>query len=150
MNIPQALASSTLARLTTERGRLYSVWATMIQRCHNPKSRRFEYYGARGIIVCGRWRASFENFLEDMGPRPSPKHEIDRHPDNEGGYEPDNCRWALHLQNGRNTRRAKFIEYAGERLCCSEWSVKTGIPLRTITWRLQQGWSPARILGNAA
>ena len=65
----------------------------MIQRCHYPKANRWENYGGRGISVCQRWRDSFENFLADMGERPEGTT-IDRYPNNDGNYEPGNCRWA--------------------------------------------------------
>ena len=84
------------------RSRTYRSWDSMNDRCNNPKRK---YYGARGIKVCDRWRHSFQNFLVDMGERPEGKT-LDRYPDNNGNYEPDNCRWATASQ--QNSNRCSF------------------------------------------
>jgi hypothetical protein len=76
----------------------------MNQRCTNPRNKRYADYGGRGIQVCDRWRTSFAAFLEDMGRRPSPEHSIDRYPNNDGNYEPGNCRWATAKQQRANRR----------------------------------------------
>ena len=73
----------------------------MIQRCENPNVRNFHRYGGRGIKVCSRWKNSFEEFYSDMGPRPFPKAQIDRE-NNNGNYEPNNCRWATQAENLAN------------------------------------------------
>jgi hypothetical protein len=75
----------------------------MINRCKHSCVNGFEYYGGRGITVCERWQ-SFENFLADMGPKPSSRHSIDRYPNNDGNYEPSNCRWATAKQQNDNRR----------------------------------------------
>lgn len=82
----------------------------MIQRCGNARNPGFANYGGRGITVCERW-LSFENFLADMGPRPTPAHSIDRI-DNDRGYEPGNCRWATVTEQNRNRRSTKLNEVA--------------------------------------
>ena len=76
----------------------------MKQRCYNPNNPDFQYYGGRGIRVCERWRTSYKNFIADVGPRPSPKHSIDRYPNNDGDYKKSNCRWATAEQQRNNQR----------------------------------------------
>lgn len=84
----------------------YQCWWNMLARCYNPQDERYKWYGARGIQVCERWRASFTDFFADMGNRPSPKHSIDRK-NNDGNYEPRNCRWATVKEQANNQRRAR-------------------------------------------
>jgi hypothetical protein len=81
----------------------HKAWQKMKERCYYPKSAGFKYWGGRGITVCDRWRDSFQNFIDDMGPKPSSQHSLDRI-NNEGHYEPGNCRWATHLEQRHNRR----------------------------------------------
>jgi hypothetical protein len=92
----------TVGRSTAE----YRAWNALKTRCTNTNIPGYKYWGGRGITLCERWRDSFEAFLADMGPRPSPKHSLDRI-DNDGNYEPGNCRWATASEQNRNQRRAK-------------------------------------------
>jgi hypothetical protein len=82
----------------------YWAWASMIQRCHNPNAQAYHNYGARGIKVCEEWRTSFVAFIKHMGNRPSPKHSLDRI-NNDGDYEPRNCKWSTKSDQAKNRRR---------------------------------------------
>lgn len=116
----------------------YRSWCAMKARCLTPTDRAFSDYGGRGITVCERWAESFEKFLEDMGCRPSASHTIDRI-DNNGNYEPGNCRWATKKQQARNRRSSKLITIDGETLSLAEWSERSGVAYATINRRLRVG-----------
>lgn len=116
----------------------HAVWMSILQRCDNPSSPAWSYYGGRGIRVCERWR-EFANFLDDMGRRPSHRHSIDRI-DNDGNYEPGNCRWATMQEQCRNTRRTHFITIDGETLCVEDWAIRMGTKPSTIRSRLWRRW----------
>jgi hypothetical protein len=118
----------------------YVAWQSMRRRCANPRTTSYEHYGGRGIRVCKRWR-KFEDFLADMGPRPSPEHSIDRYPDKDGDYEPGNVRWATRTEQARNTRVNRLITHDGQTLTVTEWSERTRIGASTIGERLRHGWS---------
>lgn len=90
------------------RSSTYNIWCAMKDRCLNPDNESFYRYGGRGIKVCARWLV-FENFLGDMGERPEGLS-LDRFPNNDGNYEPDNCRWATMKEQANNTRRSKFTD----------------------------------------
>lgn len=85
----------------------YGIWAGMLTRCYNAKHNTFPRYGGRGITVCDRWRQDFAAFAEDMGPRPSTSHSIDRI-DGTGNYEPGNCRWATNAEQVANKRAPRY------------------------------------------
>lgn len=117
----------------------YSVWCGMIARCTNPNTKTYSRYGGRGVVVCERWR-SFPPFFADMGPRPSPEHTLDRI-DNNGNYEPGNCRWATQKQQTRNTSRTQMLEVGGIIRPLADWADFVGLPPSTIRTRLALGWA---------
>lgn len=99
----------------------YEIRSGMIQRCYNPKNRNFSSYGGRGITMCDQWRLSFQAFLADMGLRPTAQHTIDRI-DNNGNYEPGNCRWATRAEQGRNKGPYRPLEASKKARCTSRFS----------------------------
>jgi hypothetical protein len=120
--------------------KVYSTWERILNRCRNKNYHSYKYYGGRGIKVCQRWLNSFENFLEDMGEPPTSEHSIDRIDYNED-YSPENCHWLLQKYQARNTSRNRYVTWNGETRCISEWAEIQGINRRTITVRLDHGWS---------
>lgn len=132
-----------LARVTPE----WITWSSMRGRCSNRKSRDWKNYGGRGIKVCDRWLNSFANFFADMGPRPTPKHSIDRI-DNDGPYSPDNCRWVTRTKQSRNRRSNRNISFNGKTRTLAEWGERAGIDPETISFRLKSGWTIERALNT--
>ena len=104
----------------------YRAWKNMKNRCFNTRTNDYAHYGARGITVCARWSSSFEAFLHDMGRRPSGDHSIERN-DNDGNYEPGNCRWATRVEQQSNTRRNHLVVLHGERLTITAAARKLGV-----------------------
>lgn len=116
----------------------FTTWQGMRSRCYNLNSTKYKNYGGRGIIICDRWRNSFENFLEDMGEKPTPKHSIDRIRVN-GNYEKSNCRWATIIEQMRNTTRNHWIEYEGRIMVLSAWVEELRISSSRVRFLLNKG-----------
>lgn len=112
----------------------YGIWIALRNRCSNVSQ-----YTRRGITVCERWN-SFENFHSDMGPRPSPRHSIDRI-DNDGPYSPENCRWATLSVQANNTSSNTILEFQGERKTMAQWAAYAGLNYSTFIYRILRGWS---------
>lgn len=118
----------------------YEAWRSMNSRCTYSGHASYALYAGRGIVVCQRWRDSFEAFLEDMGPKPSPQHSLGRI-DNDGDYCPENCRWETPSQQSRNKRTNHVLAFRGETKCLTDWADELGIDARTLTYRLKHGWT---------
>lgn len=114
----------------------YLSWQNAKARCYNPKNKRFSDYGGRGITMCDRWRENFEAFLEDMGERPD-GDSIDRI-DNNGNYEPGNCRWASKGQQNGNVRGRLRIEYEGQSYSIKEFSRLMGVDFANLYYRVRK------------
>lgn len=123
----------------------YRSWAAMKGRCNNPKNNRWPRYGGRGITICERWR-KFENFLADMGPRPTGMT-LERK-NNNGPYEPDNCWWATVGQQARNRRNNHTITVGDESLTLAQWQERTGMSHATLLTRLRHGWTPEQTINT--
>jgi hypothetical protein len=119
----------------------------MIGRCYNQNHERFVYYGARGITVCERWRNSVEAFVSDVGPRPSPLHSLDRI-NNNGNYEPSNCRWATKKTQSLNRRMAVMLTFNGKTQPMTAWAEELGVRSRMLQARHARGWSDQKILAT--
>lgn len=119
-------------------------WESMKQRCLNPSDPSYGRYGGRGIKVCGQWANSFDQFLCDMGERPAGMT-LDRI-ENDGDYEPSNCRWANLKTQQRNRRCMPTLTVNGETKTYPEWFEQTGIRPAVIAWRLAKQWPPERII----
>jgi hypothetical protein len=125
----------------------YRAWDSARQRCNNPNSQGFAYYGKRGIRVCPQWdhSAGFKQFLMDMGRRPSPRHTLDRI-DNDGSYSPENCRWATRAEQQRNTRRNHLITINGNTKPLCDWAEVFRIPHQYVRNRIHDGCDPIQAL----
>jgi hypothetical protein len=119
---------------------LYTRWQSMKRRCYLETDSHYKNYGGRGISVCDRWRESYENFASDMGFPPTKNHQLDRI-DNDGNYEPENCRWVSMKDNSNNKTNSRIIEAFGKSMTQAQWAEKTGIKRETIAMRLRRGWS---------
>lgn len=132
-------ASITRTRHGRSRTSEHGTWCAIKQRCGNPNSGCYPRYGGRGIKVCDRWLESFENFFEDMGPKPSRRHSIDRI-NNDGNYEPGNCRWATQIVQSHNSSASTNLTLNGETKCIKEWADHAGISVKSMYTRLANGW----------
>lgn len=123
----------------------YIVWCNIKNRCYNKKNKSYPRYGKRGIIVCGHWLHSFESFYNDMGNKPSPRHTIERI-DNNGNYEPSNCKWVTIKEQCNNRHNNRYITIDNETKTLAQWCRKYDIRYSTVHSRLTLGWSIEKAL----
>jgi len=116
----------------------HTSWRAMIARCTRKADPGYHNYGGRGIAICEKWK-TFRGFYADMGDPPA-SHTLDRI-DNNGNYEPSNCRWATPTQQMRNARINRLLTLDGERLSIAEWAERFGLCDQTIRSRLNYGWA---------
>lgn len=122
----------------------YLSWAGAKGRCFNARNKYFARYGGRGITMCDRWRYSFATFLADMGSRPA-NAELERI-NNDGAYEPSNCRWASRTEQVRNRSTTRRLTWMGVTRTLAEWASHCHLDVDTVENRYELGWSPERIL----
>lgn len=127
------------AKHAMSKSHTYKSWKSMKSRCYDKNDKDYPRWGGRGITVCDSWKNSFIEFYKDMGDRPN-GHTIDRI-DNNGNYEPKNCRWAVPKVQSNNTRKNYYIEYMGKTQTVKQWAeeLKT-VEYKTILYRLRNGW----------
>lgn len=125
----------------------YMAWARTKAKCQVKSHHAYKWYGGRGISMCKRWLDSYENFLSDMGRAPSKKHSLGRI-DNDGNYEPSNCRWETHIQQVNNTRANRRIEYQNEIKTIAEWSRHLGMSYGLIRDRISKNWPLDKVFSS--
>lgn len=116
-----------VATVTSELKSTYGSYSAMRSRCAAKTGARAKVYSGNGVRVCAQWLSSFDQFVADMGLRPSPQHSIDRFPDPSGNYEPGNCRWATMVEQQRNRRNCLKIPFCGQLMTASEIAEVTGL-----------------------
>lgn len=125
----------------------YSSYQMMMDRCYNPNNISYKNYGGRGIKVCDRWFKQPENFLNDMGPKPTPQHSIERK-DNNGDYSPENCEWATRDQQNNNQRSNIKITAHGKTQTAAQWAKELSISAHIIRRRYNNGWNHEDIVNT--
>lgn len=121
----------------------YGVWSRLKARCYNSNDKGFKDYGKRGITVCDQWKDDFMAFYNDVGPRPTPKHSIER-VNNDLGYFPFNVKWATKREQNNNTRRNHYVTINGITHTISQWARRVNVKPYVIINRIRRGWDEIR------
>lgn len=126
----------------------YKSWTQMKSRCFDPKNPSYGRYGGRGVGVCDWWQGKdgYAHFLADMGRRPTKDHSLDRWPDQDGDYEPGNCRWATRLEQQANRACARLLTYNGETMTMLQWANRLGMSWTSLANRAKRGLSDEQII----
>ena len=125
--------------------REYGIWVQMRERCTNPKSIAYQFYGERGVSVCDEWDNSFQAFIDHIGLSPSKSHTLDRI-DCAGNYEPGNVRWATRKQQARNTSRNVMVTAHGKTMTVADWAEEKGVAYHVLAYRIRKGWDHQRAI----
>lgn len=145
-------------RANRERRSWYYLWSDIRRRCEDPRRDEYPSYGGRGVTLCLRWH-DHTAMAGDMGPRPTPKHSIDRI-DNNGGYwcgrcdecadagRPMNCRWATRTEQANNRRSNRMLTLGNETMTLAQWAHRQCIPVGLLWERLERGWPMERALAT--
>lgn len=129
----------------------FNIWNHIKRRCYREEEKSYSDYGGRGIKVCDRWlegeggKHPLECFIEDMGDRPTASHSVERI-DNDGDYEPGNCRWATPKEQARNRRSSRIISVYGDDMTVAEASEKYGVDYGLLISRIRVGWDAERAI----
>lgn len=128
---------------------IYKHWQAMKVRCYNVNTKAYPDWGGRGIRVCDEWLNDFKAFYDWSILNGWKKGlSLDRYPNNDGNYEPNNCRWATRKQQAGNTRGNRWIEYKGERMIAKHWADRIGIPVSHLLIRIKNGWPLEKAMTN--
>ncbi len=143
-NIP---CKKCMVRSQVSKSPEYAAWRSIIGRCEVEGTRDYDRYGGIGITICPEWRNDFQAFLRHIGPKPTPKHTVDRI-NSKGNYEPGNVRWATQKEQQNNRSDNVWMEYNGETHTLKQWSEIAGIKYITFWWRWNQGWRGDKLLSK--
>lgn len=127
--------------------KLYQRWVSMKQRCRNPNNKCYKHYGGRGIKVCDEWNNSFESFFKWAHESGYDESLTLERIDNNGNYEPSNCKWVSMEEQSNNRRSSHYLQYNGQKMTISQWSKHTKINENVIYDRLNNNWPIGEVLG---